>query len=72
MDLYSIILKLFKLFYCTFSLTKIFPGDCHTTNDKNHNNILEYSSHLPSEYDHHACLFLIGGTSTSLHWFFRS
>ena len=45
---------------------KSLPGDCHTTNHKNHNNILEYISHLPSEYEHHAyLLFFTGGTLTN-------
>ena len=40
-------------------------GDCRTTNHKNHNKILEYSSQLPSEYEHHAYLLFTGGTSIS-------
>ena len=44
---------------------KYFFGDCHTTNHKNHNKILEYNSHLPSEYEHQAYLLFTGGTSTS-------
>ena len=44
---------------------KSLSGGCHTTNHMNHNNILEYSSQLPSEYEHHAYLLFTGGTSTS-------
>ena len=35
---------------------KSLSGDCHTTNHKNNNNILEYISHSPPKYEHHACL----------------
>ena len=40
-------------------------SDCHTTNHNNHNKILEYSSQLPSEYEHHPYLIFTWGTSTS-------
>ena len=33
-------------------------GDYHTTNHKNHNEILEYISKVPSKYEHHAGLLL--------------
>ena len=66
MDLESIILKLFRLFYCTFSLTK--ENLCMVTATPliiRIITILEYSSHLPSKYEHHAYLLFTGGTSTS-------
>ena len=44
---------------------KYLYGDCHTTNHKNRNNIIEYCFQLPSEYEHHACLLLTEDTSTS-------
>ena len=46
------------LLHIFLNLGKYLSSDCHTTNHKNHNNILEYSSQLPSEYEHHAYLVL--------------
>ena len=40
-------------------------GEIHSTNHMNHNKILEYSSQLPSKYEHHAYLLFTGGTSTN-------
>ena len=51
---------------------KYLSGDCHTTNHKNHNNILEYSSQLPSEYEHHTYLLFFRRYINQLHWFFMS
>ena len=58
--LHDILLHLFFL-----NWGKYFFGECHTINHKNHNKILEYSSQLPSEYEHHACILLTWDTSTS-------